>query len=121
MQDEFDAATAGDAHANDDYTGTGPDVGPPPPPQTFPALAGAAAPATETAPEEPAAEPDDVGGSGTDENADGVISVDEATRDQLVTAAEGLDVKGTGSSGYVTADDLKSALKGAGVTEVAKA
>lgn len=125
MQDEFDAATAGDAHANDDYTGTGPDVGPPPPPQTFPAAL--AAPA-ETTPAEPTeettalAEPD-TGGSGTDENADGVISVDEANRDQLEAAVieHDLDVKGTGADGYVTVSDFKSALADAGVTEIAKA
>lgn len=115
-ENELAAAVAGDEHANDEYGVTSAVAAPPVPPEVFPeplaeALADSSSP--------------DAGGSGADEDADGAISVDEANREQLeaAVAAEDppLDVTGTGSGGYVTTEDMKSALKAAGVTTVTEA
>lgn len=112
---ELAAPVAGDEHANDEYGVTSAVAGPPVPPETFPDLLAEQQSVQQGGDRELLP---DSGGSGTDENADGVISVDEANREQLEAASASLDVTGTGSGGYVTTEDMKRALKDAGITEV---
>lgn len=113
MQDEETgaAATAGDEHANDEYAVTAAEAQAPPPPETF------------TSVPEPDAEPDGGVQDGPEPDADdGKIAVADASREQLELAIDEaeLDVKGTGSGGYVTVEDMQKALTDAGVTRVEK-
>lgn len=128
-EDVLDAPVADDPHANDGYTVSSAIGGQAVPPAVFPEeLARQQSPTQggdtgESATAAPASDgSDERAGSGTDEDGDGKISVDEASREQLEAAVPAdLTVPGTGSNGYVTVDDLKAALKAEGITEVAAA
>lgn len=121
-----------ETHANDEYEVTSALAGPPPPTTVFPEeLAKQQSPeqggdtgeggAAHPAPDDTDQRGADAEGSGADTDGDGQVSLDEASREQLEAAVDDkeLDVKGTGSNGYVTVDDMKSALSEAGVTSVA--
>lgn len=110
-QDEGVAAIAGDEHANDEYGVDSALAGPPVPPEVFP--------------DELAKQQSREQGGEDERTADATadaekVSVDQANKEQLEAAVSAykLDVKGTGSNGGVTAEDLRKTLKGAGYTEI---